>query len=50
MTRATTSILMRFGDFALVESAGLQLFERAEVVDVDFAVDFGGVELGPAFP
>jgi hypothetical protein len=33
-----------------VEAAGVQIFKRPEVVDEDFAVDFGGVEFGAAFP
>ena len=43
-------VVVGFGDFGVVEAAGFESFEVAEVVDVDFAVDLGGVELGAAFP
>ena len=43
-------VVVGLGDEGAVEAAGLEGIERAEVVDEDFAVDFGGVELGAAFP
>ena len=43
-------VVVGFGDFAVVEASWLELVDGAEVVDVDFAVDLGGVELGAAFP
>ena len=43
-------VLVGFCDLGAVEAAGFQGGQVAEVVDVDFAVDFGGVELGTAFP
>ena len=41
---------MGLGDLGAVEFSGFQTFEVAEVVDVNFAVDFGCVEFSAAFP
>ena len=43
-------VFVGFGDFGFVEAAGFQRLQRAEVVEVDFAVDLRGVELGAGFP
>lgn len=43
-------VIVGFGNLGLVEVAGLERLKLAKVVDVDFAVDFGGVELGAALP
>ncbi len=43
-------VVVGFGDFGAVEAAGLSDSSGAEVVDIDLAVDFGGVELRAAFP
>ena len=44
-------VVVGFGDLGAVEAAGLRgSSQLAEVVDVDFAVDLRGVELGAAFP
>jgi len=37
-------------DFSEVETALLEIAERTEVVDEDFAVDFRRVKFGAAFP
>jgi hypothetical protein len=43
-------VVVGLGDFGAVEGAGNEGFVGAEVVDEDFAVDFGGVEGGAALP
>ena len=43
-------VVVRFGDLGAIELSGFEFLEIAEVVDVDLAVDFRGVELGAAFP
>ena len=41
---------MGLGDFGAVEGAGDQGFVRAEVVEEELAVNFGGLEEGAALP
>jgi hypothetical protein len=43
-------VIVGFGDPGVVKAAWFEGLQVAEVVDVDFTVDFGGVELGSAFP
>jgi hypothetical protein len=43
-------VIVGFGDLGFVEAAGLEGGQVAKVIDVEFAVDFRGVELGAAFP
>ncbi len=42
-------VVVGFGDLAAVELAGLRVDFLGEVVDEDFAVDFGGVHWRAAF-
>jgi ribosome biogenesis SPOUT family RNA methylase Rps3 len=38
------------GNHRVVKATRFERIQFAEVVDVDFAVDFGSVKLGSAFP
>src|ERR1700759_1310290 len=43
-------VVVGLGDLGAIELAGLETFKVAEVVDVDFAVNFWSVEFGAALP
>ena len=41
---------MRFGDFGAIEAVGFEIFERAGVIQADFAVDLGRGKLSAVLP
>ena len=43
-------VVVGLGDFGAVEFSGFESVEVTEVVDVDLAVDLGGVKLGTRLP
>src|ERR1700744_6399612 len=43
-------IVVGLGNLGAIKLAGIQLFQIAEVVDKNLAVDLGSMELGAAFP
>jgi hypothetical protein len=43
-------VILRFGDFALIKLARVQLFEGAKVIDIYLAIDLWGLVLCTALP